>query len=126
MFVWSKLSAAKWIDAWEDRFHGNPNFVLDFLKGGKSVRVQVYCESKKAADAIVEQFGGSVRKLVSSEWQKPGLHQVKQPITRIKILLTGKYSEQNSMMQILPVWPLLIRNSPILMHLIKQDYSIIN
>ncbi|WAC21146.1 50S ribosomal protein L11 methyltransferase [Luteolibacter sp. SL250] len=71
MFVWSKLSAAKWIDAWEDRFHGNPNFVLDFLKGGKSVRVQVYCDSKKEADAIVKQFGGSVRKLVSSEWQKP-------------------------------------------------------
>src|SRR5687768_10054725 len=71
MYVWSKLSAAKWIDAWEDRFHGNPNFVLDFLKGGKSVRVQVFCESKKDAGAIVEQFGGSVRKLVSSDWQKP-------------------------------------------------------
>lgn len=71
MFVWSKLSAAKWIDAWEDRFHGNPNFVIDFLKGGKSVRVQVFCESKKDADAIVEQFGGSVRKLVNSDWQKP-------------------------------------------------------
>lgn len=71
MFVWSKLSAAKWIDAWEDRFHGNPNFVIDFLKGGKSVRVQVYCESKKEADGITKQFGGSVRKLVSSEWQKP-------------------------------------------------------
>jgi len=28
MFVWSKLSPAKWLDAWEDRFHGNPNFVL--------------------------------------------------------------------------------------------------
>ena len=27
MFVWSKLSASKWLDAWEDRFHGNPNFV---------------------------------------------------------------------------------------------------
>ena len=65
MYVWSKLSAAKWIDAWEDRFHGNPNFVLDFLKGGKSVRVQVFCESKKDADAIVKQFGGSVRKLGS-------------------------------------------------------------
>lgn len=71
MFVWSKLSAAKWIDAWEDRFHGNPNFVIDFLKGGKSVRVQVFCESKKDADAIVKQFGGSVRKLVNSDWQKP-------------------------------------------------------
>lgn len=71
MFVWSKLSGAKWIDAWEERFAGNPNLVIEYVKGGKSVRVQVFCESKKEADAITKQFGGSVRKLVSADWQKP-------------------------------------------------------
>lgn len=69
MFVWSKLSAAKWLDAWEDRFHGNPNFVLHVLKGGKSVRVEVFCASKAEAEAIAKQFGGSVRKL-SADWKK--------------------------------------------------------
>jgi ribosomal protein L11 methyltransferase len=68
MFVWSKLSASKWLDAWEDRFHGNPNFVLHVLKGGKSVRVEVFCAAKSEADAITKQFGGSVRKL-SSDWK---------------------------------------------------------
>ncbi|WP_193210510.1 50S ribosomal protein L11 methyltransferase [Luteolibacter marinus] len=68
MFVWSKLSAAKWLDAWEDRFRGNPNFVMHVLKGGKSVRVEVFCDTRKAADAIAEQFGGSVRKL-SADWK---------------------------------------------------------
>lgn len=71
MFVWSKLSPAKWIDAWEDRFAGNPNVVIEYLKGGKSVRVQVYCDTRAAADAIVLQFGGSVRELVHAEWNQP-------------------------------------------------------
>ena len=70
MFVWSKLSGAKWVDAWEERFVGNPNVVIEYVKGGKSVRVQVFCETKKEADKISEQFGGSVRKLISSDWQK--------------------------------------------------------
>ena len=69
MFVWSKLSASKWLDAWEDRFHGNPNFVLHVLKGGKSVRVEVFCATKSDAEAIAKQFGGSVRKL-STDWKK--------------------------------------------------------
>ena len=69
MFVWSKLSASKWLDAWEDRFHGNPNFVLHVLKGGKSVRVEVFCATKPDAEAIAKQFGGSVRKL-STDWKK--------------------------------------------------------
>jgi ribosomal protein L11 methyltransferase len=68
MFVWSKLSPSKWLDAWEDRFHGNPNFVLHVLKGGKSVRVEVFCATKPEAEAIVTQFGGSIRKL-SSDWK---------------------------------------------------------
>ncbi|HEY1122165.1 MAG TPA: 50S ribosomal protein L11 methyltransferase [Haloferula sp.] len=71
MFVWSKLSAAKWLDAWEDRFHGNPNFVLHIIKGGKSVRVEVFCATKSEADAIAKQFGGSVRKL-TSDWKSAG------------------------------------------------------
>jgi len=70
MFVWSKLSGAKWADAWEERFVGNPNMVIEYVKGGKSVRVQVFCETKKEADKISEQFGGSVRKLASADWQK--------------------------------------------------------
>ncbi len=71
MFVWSKLSAAKWMDAWEERFAGNPNLVIELIKGGRSIRIRVFCETQKAADAIVAQFGGSVRKMASAEWNKP-------------------------------------------------------
>jgi ribosomal protein L11 methyltransferase len=71
MFVWSKLSAAKWMDAWEERFAGNPNLVIELIKGGQSVRVQVFCNTQKDADAIVAQFGGSVRKMAHADWNKP-------------------------------------------------------
>ena len=54
MHLWSKLSGAKWADAWEERFAGNPNFVIEYVKGGKSVRLQVYCASKAEADAVEE------------------------------------------------------------------------
>ena len=68
MWVWSKLSAVKWTDAWEERFYGNPNSVISEIKGGKTVRVEVYCEDEKEALEIQEQFGGSVRELKSRNW----------------------------------------------------------
>jgi len=71
MLVWSKLSAAKWMDAWEERFFGNPNLIIEIIKGGKSIRLQIFCNSQQEADAIVTQFGGSVRELVNGEWNKP-------------------------------------------------------
>jgi ribosomal protein L11 methyltransferase len=89
MFVWSKLSAAKWMDAWEERFTGNPNVAIEIIKGGKSVRVQVYCEKEKEAKAIAEQFGGSIRPL-AKDW-----HNAEVPLPRpIKVrdafLVTGE------------------------------------
>ncbi len=71
MFVWSKLSAAKWIDAWEERFAGNPNLVIEYLKGGKSVRVRLFCNTKKEAQAVCDRFGGAFRKVAGEEWSKP-------------------------------------------------------
>lgn len=71
MFVWSKLSGAQWVDAWEERFAGSPNLVIEYLKGGKSIRVRLFCETEKAAKAVFVRFGGSVRKMAGAEWNKP-------------------------------------------------------
>jgi ribosomal protein L11 methyltransferase len=68
MWVWSKLSAVKWADAWEERFYGNTNSVITEIKGGKSIRVEVYNETEAEALAIQELFGGSVRELKSRNW----------------------------------------------------------
>jgi ribosomal protein L11 methyltransferase len=71
MFVWSKLSAAQWIDAWEERFAGNPNLVIEYLKGGKSVRVRLFCNTEKEANDVCARFGGTYRKVAGEEWIKP-------------------------------------------------------
>ena len=70
MFVWSKLSAAKWSDAWEERFRGLPNVhpVITAIPGRPTVRVEVYCERRKDANAIHKMWGGSIRTLKKQNW----------------------------------------------------------
>lgn len=71
MYLWSKLSDAKWIDVWEERFAGTPNLVIEYLKSGKSVRLKLYCGTSKEAEAVAELWGGSIRKVAGAEWEKP-------------------------------------------------------
>ena len=89
MYHWSKLSSVKWIDAWEERFYGNDRSVISEIKGGKSVRVEVYCETKKEAEAIKKQFGGTVRKVKNQNWV--ALSAVERPPLKIRdaILVCG-------------------------------------
>lgn len=68
IWVWSKLSAVKWMDAWEERFYGNQNAVISLLKGGARLRVEVYCEKESEAVELRDYWGGSVRKLVQENW----------------------------------------------------------
>lgn len=89
MWHWSKLSSIKWLDAWEERFYGNPNSVINEIKGGKSIRVEVYCETQSEADAIQEQFGGSIRVVKEQNWA--AINDVVRPPLKIRdaILITG-------------------------------------
>jgi ribosomal protein L11 methyltransferase len=89
MWHWSKLSSIKWLDAWEERFYGNPNSVINEIKGGKSVRVEVYCETKEEAEAIQEQFGGSIRSVKEQNWA--AMTEVERPPLKIRdaLLITG-------------------------------------
>ena len=70
MFVWSKLSASKWADAWEERFTGSPtlSLVITEVPGRKTVRVEVFSERKSSALAIQKEWGGSVRKVKNQNW----------------------------------------------------------
>lgn len=92
MFVWSKLSAAKWMDAWEDRFAHNPNMVIELIKGGRSIRVQLFCGTKKEADAVKKQFGGSVRAVARTDWAKATPAMPTPLKVRDKFLVTGESS----------------------------------
>lgn len=89
MWIWSKLSDAQWMDAWEDRFYGNPNAVISRLKTNKTIRVEVYTESEEEAEKIQKLFGGSIRKLVHKNWAA-----IKEPMRapiriRSSIVITG-------------------------------------
>ena len=92
MHVWSKLSSAKWRDAWEERFLGlgQTDAVISDLPGGKSVRVEVYCEEEERALEIKTQFGGSVRELKQENWAAMAPPQ-REPIKiRDALLVTGE------------------------------------
>lgn len=68
MWVWSKRSALRQEDLWEERFHGNQNAVITRLRSGKFLRVDLYCEEEGEALELVEQFGGVVRSLTEVDW----------------------------------------------------------
>lgn len=94
MYHWSKLSSVKWIDAWEERFYGNDRSVISEIKGGKSVRVEVYCETEKEANAILKQFGGTVREVKNQNWV--ALSSAERPLIKIRdaILVSGAREQE--------------------------------
>ena len=90
MWLWSKLSSKKWQDAWEERFYGNINSVITELSTGKSLRVEVYCETEGDAEKIQEQFGGSIRELKMQNWV--AMAKVARPPLKIRdaIIVTAE------------------------------------
>lgn len=70
------------MDAWEERFYGNPNAVINELSTGKSIRVEVYCEDETEATKIQDQFGGSIRELKMQNWV--AMAEVARPPLKIR------------------------------------------
>jgi ribosomal protein L11 methyltransferase len=70
MHVWSKLSAAKFADAWEERFPASDEatLVITSAPGKDSIRVEVYCPAASHARALQKELGGSVRHLKPQNW----------------------------------------------------------
>lgn len=95
MFVWSKLSSPKWRDAWEERFHGNgqTNAVISEIRGNKSIRVEVYVPRLEQAEAIRDQFGGSVRQLKSENWAAMSPPAGKPMRIRDQFIITNESDE---------------------------------
>ena len=95
MFVWTKLSAAKWMDAWEERFVGNPNLVIEILKGGRTLRIRVFCANAREGEAIIARFGGTMRKVARDEWSAP---QAQRPPIKIRNrLLVSTSAEEKAL-----------------------------
>lgn len=96
MWSWSKLSAKQWEDAWSERIAGNPNAVITEVKGGKTIRITVYCDSEGDARTLLDHFGGSVREVKTQDWVASQA-QAKRPPLRIRdrLVITDRTEERD-------------------------------
>ena len=88
--LWSKLSAAKWEDAWEERFHGplRTGLAITRLPGGKTIRVEVYCERRGDAAKIQKEFGGQIRILKQQNWAAKSAESLQPVMIRSALIVT--------------------------------------
>ena len=93
---WNKLSAAKWEDAWSERIAGNPNAVITKIKGGKTVRITVYCDDEEDALALKKYFGGTVREIKTQDWVATQKREKRPPLKiRDALVITEQSSPEN-------------------------------
>ncbi|WP_300782229.1 50S ribosomal protein L11 methyltransferase [uncultured Akkermansia sp.] len=93
---WNKLSAAKWEDAWSERIAGNPNAVITKIKGGKTVRITVYCDDEEDALALKKYFGGTVREVRTQDWVAAQKREKRPPLKiRDALVITEQSSPEN-------------------------------
>ena len=104
-WCWSKLSAAQWEDAWNERLAGNPNAVMTYLKGGKSLRLEVFCATEAEALALKDYFGGSVRELKSQDWIAKQALEKRPPIKVRDKLIVSVSAEEGELLALKQEYP---------------------
>lgn len=104
IFVWSKLSAAKWEDAWEERFHGplRTGLAITRLSGGKTIRVEVYCERKADAARIHREFGGQIRTLKQQNWAAKSAESLQPVMIRSALIVAHSAGIADNMRAVYP------------------------
>lgn len=92
---WNKLSAAKWEDAWSERIAGNPNAAITKIKGGKTIRITVYCDSEEDAVTLKEYFGGSIRTIKTQDWVAAQNRESRPPLRiRDSLVITDRTEKE--------------------------------
>ena len=95
MWLWSKLSPARWRDAWEERFHllADTRLVITELAGRPSLRLEMICQSRAAAERIRREFGGTVRELRNRNWAALATPQITPIKIRDRFLVVSETAE---------------------------------
>lgn len=89
------MSAAKWEDAWSERIAGNPNAVITQIKGGKTIKITVYCDREEDASILKEYFGGSVREIKTRDWVAAQNREERAPLKiRNSLVITEQSSAE--------------------------------
>ena len=70
MFVWSKFASATERDFWELRLQSleDSSLVISDAPGRRRLKVDAYCQTRKAAENLKKQFGGRVTALKNQDW----------------------------------------------------------
>ena len=70
--LWSRLSSAKWEDAWVERlrFAGEQNLVIKKFPASRSIRLDLYADAQ-TAQKLQKVFGGTVRPFDIANWTPP-------------------------------------------------------
>ncbi|MEM9398881.1 MAG: hypothetical protein AAF984_01615, partial [Verrucomicrobiota bacterium] len=63
ILVWRRLVSLRLLDAWEERlaFVPRTQFVINYLPGGKSARIDIYLHKEDMGKSLIKQFGGEIR-----------------------------------------------------------------
>ncbi len=84
-FIWRKLSATKWEDAWQERLGWlGQRLIMVSLSGRKTTRIEAWQVTKKEAGELIEEFGGQVRPM------KPMTVKDLEPKPRPPLRIRGK------------------------------------
>tara|TARA_Y100001960_G_scaffold52094_1_gene53144 strand:- start:5685 stop:6545 length:861 start_codon:yes stop_codon:yes gene_type:complete len=92
VFVWSKVSPLSKQPVFEDRFLGldQTNAVITELPGKKRFRIEVYCNGKKEAQKLLNEFGGQLSELKVRDWARLNASSERAPIKiRDRFIITG-------------------------------------
>ncbi len=70
LFTWRKLSSSKWDDVWPERLaEFIDRLAITSIAGSKSSRIELFALSKRDADRLLKEFGGTVTKQ-TRDWLK--------------------------------------------------------
>ena len=111
MQLWKKSVPAHRADAWAARLASAVDparLVLVTPAGGRSVRVEVYCDTEREARALAGRFGGQVRAVAPESWQPPPATAPGRPLAiGGRLWVTGREEELDALRAAHPGKPVL-------------------
>ena len=102
-YVWRKLGAAKWEDAWIERLAGFADrLAITALPGVKTIRLEVFQLGKTEAGKLRRMFGGTVA--VQKKWSPEIVAKARAPIlVRGKLAVISSERERRAVRAGVPV-----------------------
>lgn len=83
LYVWRKLSPAKWEDVWQERLSWlGQRLVIIILSGMKTLRIEAHHLTKAEADMLTKEFAGEVK--VAKPFTAADLEFAPRPPLRIR------------------------------------------